>query len=212
MAKKFQESEGYGIVHRWLGAKGFEPFTFQRETWEKFGRGYSGMVVAPTGFGKTYSVFLAVITDFLNNPDRYNGTLHLLWITPLRALAKDIAKAMTEAIDEIGLDWKVSVRNGDTPQAERASQTKKMPEILIITPESLQLLLAQKNNQRFFKNLKCVAIDEWHELIGSKRGVLVELALSQILSYRKTVKIWGITATIGNLDEAMDVLIPYDLK
>ncbi|MBD8018634.1 ligase-associated DNA damage response DEXH box helicase [Kaistella pullorum] len=212
MAKKFLESEGYGIVHRWLGAKGFEPFTFQRETWEKFGRGYSGMVVAPTGFGKTYSVFLAVITDFLNNPDRYNGTLHLLWITPLRALAKDIAKAMTEAIDEIGLDWKVSVRNGDTPQAERASQTKKMPEILIITPESLQLLLAQKNNQRFFKNLKCVAIDEWHELIGSKRGVLVELALSQILSYRKTVKIWGITATIGNLDEAMEVLIPYDLK
>lgn len=212
MAKKFQESEGYGIVHRWLGAKGFEPFTFQRETWEKFGRGYSGMVVAPTGFGKTYSVFLAVITDFLNNPDRYNGTLHLLWITPLRALAKDIAKAMTEAIDEIGLDWKVSVRNGDTPQAERASQTKKMPEILIITPESLQLLLAQKNNQRFFKNLKCVAIDEWHELIGSKRGVLVELALSQILRYQKTVKIWGITATIGNLDEAMEVLIPYDLK
>lgn len=212
MAKKFQESEGYGIVHRWLGAKGFEPFTFQRETWEKFGRGYSGMVVAPTGFGKTYSVFLAVITDFLNNPDCYNGTLHLLWITPLRALAKDIAKAMTEAIDEIGLDWKVSVRNGDTPQAERASQTKKMPEILIITPESLQLLLAQKNNQRFFKNLKCVAIDEWHELIGSKRGVLVELALSQILSYQKTVKIWGITATIGNLDEAMEVLIPYDLK
>lgn len=212
MAKKFLESEGYGIVHRWLGAKGFEPFTFQRETWEKFGRGYSGMVVAPTGFGKTYSVFLAVITDFLNNSDRYNGTLHLLWITPLRALAKDIAKAMTEAIDEIGLDWKVSVRNGDTPQAERASQTKKMPEILIITPESLQLLLAQKNNQRFFKNLKCVAIDEWHELIGSKRGVLVELALSQILSYQKTVKIWGITATIGNLDEAMEVLIPYDLK
>lgn len=212
MAKKFLESEGYGIVHRWLGAKGFEPFTFQRETWEKFGRGYSGMVVAPTGFGKTYSVFLAVITDFLNNPDRYNGTLHLLWITPLRALAKDIAKAMTEAIDEIGLDWKVSVRNGDTPQAERASQTKKMPEILIITPESLQLLLAQKNNQRFFKNLKCVAIDEWHELIGSKRGVLVELALSQILRYQKTVKIWGITATIGNLDEAMEVLIPYDLK
>lgn len=212
MPKKFLESEGYGIVHRWLGAKGFEPFSFQRETWEKFGRGYSGMVVAPTGFGKTYSVFLAVITDFLNNSDRYNGTLHLLWITPLRALAKDIAKAMTEAIDEIGLDWKVSVRNGDTPQAERASQTKKMPEILIITPESLQLLLAQKNNQRFFKNLKCVAIDEWHELIGSKRGVLVELALSQILRYQKTVKIWGITATIGNLDEAMEVLIPYDLK
>ena len=87
-----------------------------------------------------------------------------------------------------------------------------MPEILIITPESLQLLLAQKNNHRFFKNLKCVAVDEWHELLGSKRGVLVELALSQIISYQKKLKIWGITATIGNLDEAMEVLIPYPIK
>ena len=212
MAKNFLESEGYSIVKSWLGEKGFEPFGFQLETWEKFGKNYSGMVIAPTGFGKTYSVFLAVITDFLNNPDNYKDGLQLLWITPLRALAKDIAKAMTEAIDEIGLDWKVAVRNGDTPQAERVSQTKKMPEILIITPESLQLLLAQKNNPRFFKNLKCVAVDEWHELLGSKRGVLVELALSQIISYQKKLKIWGITATIGNLDEAMEVLIPYPIK
>ena len=212
MAKNFLESEGYSIVKSWLGEKGFEPFGFQLETWEKFGKNYSGMVIAPTGFGKTYSVFLAVITDFLNNPENYKDGLQLLWITPLRALAKDIAKAMTEAIDEIGLDWKVAVRNGDTPQAERVSQTKKMPEILIITPESLQLLLAQKNNHRFFKNLKCFAVDEWHELLGSKRGVLVELALSQIISYQKKLKIWGITATIGNLDEAMQVLIPYPIK
>ena len=212
MAKNFLESEGYSIVKSWLGEKGFEPFGFQLETWEKFGKNYSGLVIAPTGFGKTYSVFLAVITDFLNNPDNYKDGLQLLWITPLRALAKDIAKAMTEAIDEIGLDWKVAVRNGDTPQAERVSQTKKMPEILIITPESLQLLLAQKNNHRFFKNLKCFAVDEWHELLGSKRGVLVELALSQIISYQKKLKIWGITATIGNLDEAMQVLIPYPIK
>lgn len=212
MAENFLKSQGYQIVQNWLAGKRFEPFGFQLETWQKFGRNYSGMVIAPTGFGKTYSVFLAVIIDFLNHPERYRDGLQLLWITPLRALAKDIAKAMTEAIDEIGLDWKVSVRNGDTPQKERASQTKKMPEILIITPESLQLLLAQKNNHRFFKNLKCVAIDEWHELLGSKRGVMVELALSQILSYQKKVKIWGITATIGNLDEAMEVLIPYSIK
>ncbi|MBU4538480.1 MAG: ligase-associated DNA damage response DEXH box helicase [Weeksellaceae bacterium] len=212
MAKNFLQSEGYSIVKSWLGRKGFEPFGFQLETWEKFGKNYSGMVIAPTGFGKTYSVFLAVITDFLNNPDNYKDGLQLLWITPLRALAKDIAKAMSEAIDEIGLDWKVAVRNGDTPQTERVSQTKKMPQILIITPESLQLLLAQKSNHRFFKNLKCVAVDEWHELLGSKRGVLVELALSQIISYQKKLKIWGITATIGNLDEAMEVLIPYSIK
>ena len=212
MPEKFQSSEGYKIVQKWLNEKDFVPFGFQMETWEKFGKNYSGMVIAPTGFGKTFSVFLAVIIDFLNHPENYKDGLKLLWITPLRALAKDIAKAMTEAIDEIGLDWKVAVRNGDTPQSERVSQTKKMPEILIITPESLQLLLAQKNNQRFFKSLKCVAVDEWHELLGSKRGVLVELALSQILSYQENIKIWGITATIGNLDEAMEVLIPYKIK
>ncbi|HOB24345.1 MAG TPA: ligase-associated DNA damage response DEXH box helicase, partial [Kaistella sp.] len=212
MPENFQSSEGYKIVQKWLNEKDFVPFGFQMETWEKFGKNYSGMVIAPTGFGKTFSVFLAVIIDFLNHPENYKDGLKLLWITPLRALAKDIGKAMTEAIDEIGLDWKVAVRNGDTPQSERVSQTKKMPDILIITPESLQLLLAQKNNQRFFKSLECVAVDEWHELLGSKRGVLVELALSQILSYQKNIKIWGITATIGNLDEAMEVLIPYKIK
>lgn len=212
MTENFLKSDGYQIVQKWLAEKGFEPFGFQSETWQKYSRNYSGMVIAPTGFGKTFSVFLAVIIDFLNHPENYKDGLQLLWITPLRALAKDIAKAMNEAVNEIGLDWKVAVRNGDTAQNERVSQTKKMPEILIITPESLQLLLAQKNNQRFFKSLKCVAIDEWHELLGSKRGVLVELAISQILSYQKKIKIWGITATIGNLDEAMEVLIPYSIR
>ena len=208
----FQETEGLKIIKNWMAEKDFAPFTFQLETWGKYYRNYSGMVVAPTGFGKTYSVFLAVIVDFLNFPENYKAGLKLIWITPLRALAKDIAKAMREAIDEIGLDWTVGVRNGDTPVAERTSQTKKMPDILLVTPESMHLLLAQKNHQRFFKNLKCVAIDEWHELLGSKRGVLTELALSRLFSYQKKLKIWGITATIGNLDEALEVLIPYSIK
>lgn len=208
----FQQSDGFKIIQNWLGEKNFSPFSFQLKTWEKYSRGYSGMVVAPTGFGKTYSVFLAVITDFLNNPTQYKDGLKLIWITPLRALAKDIAKAMNEAIAEIGLDWTVGVRNGDTPVAEKARQVKKMPDILLVTPETLHLLLAQKNHQRYFKNLKCVAIDEWHELLGSKRGVLVELGLSRLFSYQNKIKIWGITATIGNLDEALEVLIPYHLK
>ena len=210
--ENFQETEGLKIIKNWMAQKDFAPFTFQLETWEKFYKNYSGMVVAPTGFGKTYSVFLAVIVDFLNNPEKFKDGLKLLWITPLRALAKDIAKAMKEAIDEIGLDWTVGVRNGDTPISERTSQTKKMPDILLVTPESLHLLLAQKNNQRFFKSLKCIAVDEWHELLGGKRGVLTELALSRLTSYQKKVRIWGITATIGNLDEALEVLIPYKIK
>ena len=208
----FENTNGFKIIQNWMMEKSISPFKFQVQTWQKFGSGYSGMVVAPTGFGKTFSVFLALISDFLNNPDNYKIGLKMIWITPLRSLSKDIAKAMQEAIDEIGLDWAVGVRNGDTDPKVRQQQVKNMPEILVATPESLQLLLGQKNHQRFFKNLQTIVVDEWHELLGSKRGVLVELGISQLRKYVPKLKIWGITATIGNLDEAMEVLIPYPIK
>ncbi len=195
-----------------MADKGNSPFKFQIDTWQKFENGYSGMVIAPTGFGKTFSVFLALLTHFLNHPEKYGKGLKMIWITPLRSLSKDIAKAMQEAIDEIGLDWSVGVRNGDTDPKVRQQQVKNMPEILVVTPESLHLLLGQKNHERFFKELKTIVVDEWHELLGSKRGVMVELGISQLTKYVPKMKIWGITATIGNLDEAMDVLIPYDIK
>ncbi|RMZ60146.1 ligase-associated DNA damage response DEXH box helicase [Chryseobacterium nematophagum] len=208
----FENTNGCKIIQKWMTDKGMSPFPFQIETWKKFGNGYSGMVVAPTGFGKTYSVFLAQIVDFLNHPDRYKKGLKMIWITPLRSLSKDIAKAMQEALNEIGMDWIVGVRNGDTDPKIRQQQVKNMPEILVVTPESLHLLLGQKNHVRFFSNLQSIVIDEWHELLGSKRGVMVELAISQIRKYVQKIKIWGITATIGNLDEALEVLIPYAIK
>lgn len=208
----FENTEGFKIIQNWMMEKSISPFKFQIDTWKKFGNGYSGMVVAPTGFGKTYSVFLALISDFLNHPEKYKKGLKMIWITPLRSLSKDIAKAMQEAIDEIGLDWLVGLRNGDTDPKVRQQQVKNMPEILVATPESLHLLLGQKNHQRFFQNLQSIVIDEWHELLGSKRGVIVELGISQLRKYVPKLKIWGITATIGNLDEAMEVLIPYDIK
>ena len=208
----FENTNGFKIIQNWMMEKSISPFKFQIQTWEKFGSGYSGMVVAPTGFGKTFSVFLALISDFLNHPENYKSGLKMIWITPLRSLSKDIAKAMQEAIDEIGLDWAVGVRNGDTDPKVRQQQVKNMPEILVATPESLQLLLGQKNHQRFFKHLQTIVVDEWHELLGSKRGVLVELGISQLRKYVPKLKIWGITATIGNLDEAMEVLIPYPIK
>ncbi|AZA85762.1 ligase-associated DNA damage response DEXH box helicase [Chryseobacterium shandongense] len=208
----FENTNGFTIIQQWMADKGISPFKFQTETWKKFGNGYSGMVVAPTGFGKTYSVFLALISDFLNRPEKYGKSLKMIWITPLRSLSKDIAKAMQEAIDEIGLDWAVGVRNGDTDPKVRQQQVKNMPEILVATPESLHLLLGQKKHQRFFQDLQTIVIDEWHELLGSKRGVMVELGISQLRKYIPKIKIWGITATIGNLDEAMEVLIPYDIK
>lgn len=179
--------------------------------------GNSGLVNAPTGCGKTYAVFLGSLIRFINDhpsdhQTKNNNGLRLLWITPLRALAKDIGRAMEEAIAELGMNWQVAIRNGDTSNAERARQKKQLPEILIITPESLHLLLAQKNYPDLFRQLEIIAIDEWHELLGSKRGVQVELAISRIVNIQHSTSnhqpsIWGISATIGNLEEAKDVLL-----
>ena len=208
--KKVQDSPGYKVVVDWMHKKGQKPFDFQLQTWNLFHNNYSGMVVAPTGFGKTFSVFLAVVIDYLNQPEAYKKGMKLVWISPLRSLAKDLARAMTIAVEEIGLDWVVETRNGDTPQKDRRRQERLMPDVLLTTPETLHILFSQKNNSRFFKNLRCIAVDEWHELLGSKRGVLTELAISRMLSISADVQIYGITATIGNLDEALKVLIPYE--
>jgi ATP-dependent Lhr-like helicase len=213
LSKTLQQSQGYKIINDWMASKGHVPFKFQEQTWAKYHNGYSGMVVAPTGFGKTFSVFLAVVIDYLNYPEKYKKGLKLLWVSPLRSLAKDLAKAMSIAVEEIGLDWEVAVRNGDTPTNVRRKQERLMPDVLIVTPETIHLLFSQKNNSRWFKHVNCIAVDEWHELLGNKRGILVELAMARLLKISVGIKIWGITATIGNLEEAGQVLIPYsDLK
>lgn len=209
-------SPGYKIICQWLEAKGFRPFLFQEETWTHISANESGLVNAPTGCGKTYSVFLGTLIRYINlHPDDYqarkNEGLQLVWITPLRALAKDIGRAMEEVLKELSLPWKVGIRNGDTSVAERTRQKKQMPEILIITPESLHLLLAQKGYPGLFRSLTVIAVDEWHELLGSKRGVQVELAISRLVHLpgplNQRPMIWGISATIGNLDEAGEVLL-----
>lgn len=133
--------------------------------------------------------------------------LQLLWITPVRALAAEIKDAIQTAADDLGLDWKVDLRTGDTSTAQRAQQKKSPPQCLITTPESLHLMLAQKGYPELFKNLRCVVVDEWHELIGNKRGVQVELGLSRLRAILPELRTWGISATIGNLDEAMEVLL-----
>lgn len=235
--QELHQSKGYKIIDKWLAAQGFTPFSFQEETWQHILAGRSGLVNAPTGMGKTYSVFLGSVIQFINNhPKDYqkkskNG-LQLIWVTPLRALAKDIGRAMEEVIAALGLQWQVGIRNGDTTMAERQRQKRQVPEVLIITPESLHLMLAQKGYPAVFETLKILAVDEWHELLGSKRGVQVELAISRIVhciksqgvkpenftATKKTkasklpthnlqLSLWGISATIGNLDQAMEVLL-----
>ena len=215
-------TKGYNVINDWLASKGQQPFAFQEETWEAILNGDAGLVNAPTGCGKTFSVFLGALIHFINrHPESYqskrkNG-LELLWITPLRALAKDIGRAMEEVISQLGMQWKIGIRNGDTDVNERQKQKRQMPEVLIITPESLQLLLAQKGYADVFTSLNIIAVDEWHELLGSKRGVQVELAISRIVAVRKMqtsipfnegpLQIWGISATIGNLQQAKEVLL-----
>ncbi|GAO41249.1 ligase-associated DNA damage response DEXH box helicase [Flavihumibacter petaseus] len=207
-------SPGYDTIIEWLTAKDFRPFGFQEEAWTAIAQGESGLVNAPTGYGKTYSVFLGSVIRYINEHpgdfrSRRPDALQLLWVTPLRALAKDIARAMEEALQELGIPWKVGIRNGDTTPAERQRQRNRLPEILIITPESLHLLLAQKDYPRNLRSVNLVAIDEWHELLGSKRGVQVELALSRIVALRPDTPpaIFGISATVGNLEQAMEVLL-----
>ncbi|MEL7123320.1 MAG: ligase-associated DNA damage response DEXH box helicase [Bacteroidota bacterium] len=198
----------------WFNDKNWKPFPFQLETWHAHLDGAHGLVNAPTGSGKTYSLIIPILLDFIkNNPDDYtkgdNG-LQAIWITPIRALTKEIKAASERAIEGLGLNWKVSVRSGDTSSNDRAKQKKKPPEILITTPESLHLLLASKGYEKFFKHLKTMVVDEWHELIGSKRGVQMELALSRLKGFLPDLKVWGISATIGNMDEAIEVLMGKD--
>ncbi len=216
---KAKANTGLSIIREWMAHKGYEPFAFQEESWQQILAGKSGLVNAPTGCGKTFSVFLGSIIQYINEQPsdfrkKKNLGLQLLWITPLRALAKDIARAMEEVLTELSIPWQVGIRNGDTSTTERQKQKKYMPEVLIITPESLHLLLAQKGYPSVLGSVRIIAMDEWHELLGSKRGVQVELAVSRIIHCRKTIdasaktpQVWGISATIGNLEEAKNVLL-----
>lgn len=194
------------IADTWFSIKGWTPYDFQIKTWKAIGSGYSGLLNAPTGFGKTYALWFGVLQNFFAKKKRPKG-LHCLWITPLRALSKEIYSATERVSDDLGLDYSIGLRTGDTSAKERTQQKKGMPNGLITTPESVHLLLAQKGYPDVFKDLEFVVVDEWHELIGSKRGVLTELALSKLKAINPKLKIWGISATIGNLEEAKDILL-----
>jgi ATP-dependent Lhr-like helicase len=229
-------SVGQQVISHWYKQKNWEQFAFQSEMEAAYLSGFSGLLNAPTGSGKTFALFLPFLADYINKyPNSYtknkaNG-LQMLWITPLRALTNDIRKAMQEVCDEIGIPWKIATRTGDTPAAEKAALKKKLPEVLLTTPESLHLMLAQKEYPKIFSSLQVVVIDEWHELLGTKRGVQVELGLSRLKSVigveersagdnqslktplpapYSSLRIWGISATIGNLEQAAEVLLGND--
>lgn len=199
----------------WFRQQGWEAFPFQLAAWKAYLEGCHGLVNAPTGSGKTYSLLIPIVLEFLREyadaGKRTDNGLRAVWITPIRALTREIQASAQRLIHDLGLQWEVAIRSGDTSTTDRQKQKKRPPEILITTPESLHLLLASKGYDKFFQHLHCVVTDEWHELMGSKRGVQMELALSRLKAIRPAMKVWGISATIGNMDEALAVLMGSSL-
>ncbi len=207
-------TELISIAETWFEQQGWKPFPFQKKTWKAFLSGKHGLLNAPTGSGKTYSLWFPIVLEYIsNNPDyktKKSKGIKAIWITPLRALSVEILQAAQRVADDLETGLTVGIRTGDTSQSERAKQKRNMPDLLITTPESLMLLLASKNYDKMFKPLTAIVVDEWHELLGSKRGVQMELALSRFKTISPELRIWGISATIGNLEQAQDVLLGID--
>lgn len=192
-------------VKAWFAEQKWKPLAFQLQCWQAYAKGKSGFVNAPTGSGKTYALWGGIIQQALDHPPKKG--LQALWITPLKALAVEIQQATQRMSTTFDPNWKVDLRTGDTSASHRSKQRQKPNFGLVTTPESLHLLLGSKDHQKYFANLRCIIIDEWHELMGSKRGVQVELALAYLKSFLPQLQVWGISATIGNLDLAQEILL-----
>lgn len=195
-----------------------EPSEFQTEAWRRQLAGESGLIHAPTGTGKTLSVWGGPLMRWMNAnlADREAwSTLppvgpRVLWITPLRALAVDTRENLKRPVEALGLPWTVEERTSDTPASIRQRQRKKLPTCLVTTPESLSVLLSYANAREAFRGLETVVVDEWHELLSTKRGTQTELGLARLRTFNPDLQTWGLSATLGNLDEAKDCLLGVD--
>ncbi|WP_299319423.1 ligase-associated DNA damage response DEXH box helicase [uncultured Maribacter sp.] len=211
-----KRQELYDIAENWFQEQDWKPFKFQKDTWKAFLQGKNGLLNAPTGSGKTYALWFPIVLNYIkNNPNyktKHKKGLKAIWITPLRALSQEIKQSAERITLDLGTQMTVGIRSGDTSTKERAQQKKQMPDLLITTPESLQLLLATKGYDKIFKDCSAIIVDEWHEILGTKRGVQMELALSRLKNVSPQLRIWGISATIGNLEQARDVLLGIESK
>jgi len=193
-------------IPEWFQSRNWKPFSFQCETWQRYLEGDSGLLHAPTGFGKTLSVWLGPVSETLRT-GRSPRNCEVLWIAPLRALANDTLESLRKPLAGMSLGWSVEARTGDTSSYRKAKLREKFPYCLVTTPESLSLLLTYADTRQKLSNLKCVIVDEWHELLGTKRGVQAELCLTRLRTWLPELRIWGLSATLGNLEDAAKPLM-----
>lgn len=192
----------------WFKSRGWKAFPFQQEVWGAYAAGESGLLHCTTGAGKTFAVWFAALLEAMRLSDS-GGGLRVLWITPLRALAADTESALATSAAELWPKWRVGRRTGDTSSSERRKLAERPPEVLVTTPESITLLLSQPAFLHHFRSVKLIVMDEWHELLSTKRGVLAELALSRLRTLSPDLRTWGLSATLGNIPEAAHALGGY---
>ena len=197
-----------------MSAAGLQPWPFQERTWEAYAKGRSGLVHVPTGSGKTWAAWFGPLAEMLDEAAAAEAVTgaRVLHVSPLRAVGRDIAQALEAPIVGLGADLEIGIRTGDSTSAERARQRKRLPPTLVTTPESLGLLIAQRDARQRFRDLRCVIVDEWHELMASKRGVQVELALARLRRFAPGLRTWGLSATVRDADDAARRLCGVDVE
>jgi ATP-dependent Lhr-like helicase len=189
----------------WFAARGREPFEFQEALWQAYWAGESGLLNAGTGTGKTFAAWLGPVIESLSEADQ--SGVRVVWVTPLRALARDLERALQEPLEFFGSQWRVEQRTGDTSGARRAKQKTRPPQALITTPESLSLLLTHADMLQALSNLNVLIVDEWHEFLGTKRGVQMELVAARLRALNPSLRVWGLSATLPDLPGAMRALL-----
>ena len=200
------------IFENWFSSRGWSIRPHQSALIEHAARGESVLLVAPTGGGKTLAGFLPTLIDLANLPARRRVTLHTLYISPLKALAVDVARNLEAPIAEMGLAIKAETRTGDTPASRRVRQRHSPPDILLTTPEQLALLLANQGAGLMFANLKTVVLDELHAMHNSKRGDLLALGLARLQTLAPSHRRVGLSATVADPAPLQRYLVPQPME
>ncbi|HYZ63758.1 MAG TPA: DEAD/DEAH box helicase, partial [Acetobacteraceae bacterium] len=185
----------------WFARRGWTPRPHQLAMIDTAREGRSALLVAPTGGGKTLAGFLASLIELADRP---SPGLHTLYVSPLKALATDVARNLLTPVDEMGLDIAVETRTGDTPPNRRQRQKERPPHLLLTTPESLALLLSQGNAEALFAGLRTVIVDEVHALAGTKRGDQLTLGLARLQMLAPCLRRVGLSATVAHKQALLD--------